>query len=311
MNELPPFSAHPAPHWAALSALFGPLPPQNDPCRAVMAHQWQDEHQRVSVWQVSVGDPAWVSWLMYRAEPLVPSATTTLLSPDGCWPHVINSGAQESVLGQGVSLAWFDRVGLAWDAPDAQRGGPVHHHWPHTPWSAISVWAWALVHSVTALHQVLAEPKVGVIGHSRGGKAALLAAVCDPRIQAVIAHNTGTGGVSSLRNPPLGAERLADLAQRFPHWLSPQTQDPKHRALIEEADLTEPLLKSLAPRGLCVLQAEDDLWANPSGTWSMLERLKPAWQMAPERLRGHSRTGGHRMTAWDWQRAARFLTEVL
>ena len=311
MNELPPFSAHPAPHLAALSALFGPLPPQNDPCHAVLVHQWQDESQRLSVWQVSVGDPAWVSWLLYRAEPLVTQATKTLLSPDGCWPHVINGSAVDAVLGQGVALAWFDRVGLAWDAPDAQRGGPVHQHWPQTAWSAISVWAWGLVHSVTALHQGLAKAPVGVIGHSRGGKAALVAAVCDPRIPAVIAHNSGTGGASSLRNPSPGAERMSDLAQRFPHWLSPQAQDPKHQAMIEQADLPEPLLKSIAPRGLCVLQAEDDLWAHPPGTWAMLEQLKPAWQSAPGRLRGHSRQGGHRMTALDWQRAATFLVDVL
>lgn len=311
MNELPHLSAHRAPHLVALNALYGPLPPQNDPCHAVLTHQWQDDRQRVSVWQLSVGHPAWMSWMLYRAEPLATNATTTLLSPDGCWPHVINGCAVEAVLSQGVALVWFDRTALAWDAPNAKRGGPVHRHWPHTPWSAIGVWAWGVAHSVTALHQMLAEPKVGVIGHSRGGKAALVAAVFDPRIQAVIAHNTGTGGVSSLRNPPPGAERLSDLAQRFPHWLSPQAQDPKHRALIEQADLPEPLLRGIAPRGLCVLQAEDDLWANPPGTWAMLERLKPAWQTAPERLRGHRRQGGHRMTAWDWQRAARFLVEVL
>jgi hypothetical protein len=307
MNDLAGLSPHSPPHLAALSALFGPLPPQDDPCRVVLAHQWQGQKHRVDVWQVDLGAPVWVSWLVYRAEPLDTQAAITLLSPDGCWPHVVNGAAMDAVLAQGVALAWFDRVGLAWDGPEAIRGGPVHRHWPHEPWSAIAVWAWGLCHSVTALERVLTSPKLAVVGHSRGGKAALVAAVCDPRIQAVIAHNTGTGGVSRLCPEQPGAESLAALAERFAHWLSPSVQDPHHQAHIVQADLPAQYLPALAPRGLCILQAEDDLWANPTGSRAMYDHLKPAWHAAPQRLCWHSRRGGHPMTALDWQRAAEFL----
>jgi pimeloyl-ACP methyl ester carboxylesterase len=224
---------------------------------------------------------------------------------------VINDAAIDVVVGQGVALAWFDRVGLAWDGPDALRGGPVHNHWPQEPWSAIAVWAWGICRSVTALEMVLNAPQIAVIGHSRGGKAALVAATYDPRIQALVSHNSGTGGVSRLWPIHPGAESLADLAERFPHWLSPQVQDPRYQAHILQADLPEQWLTSLAPRGVCILQAEDDLWANPKGSWAMFEHLKPAWQAAPERLRWHSRSGGHGMTALDWQRAAEFSMHVL
>lgn len=311
MNDLTDFSTHATPHLAALSALFGPLPPQDDLCQVVLAHQWQGAQHRVCVWQVSLGNPAWVSWLLYRAEPLETTPAITLLSPDGCWPHVINAAAMDEVLRQGVALAWFDRVGLAWDGPQAQRGGPVHQHWPQVPWSATAVWAWGIGHSVTALEMVLPSPQIAVIGHSRGGKAALVAGVCDPRIQALVSHNSGTGGVSRLRPAHPGAERLADLAERFPHWLSPQVQDPQHQAQIVQADGPTLWLPALAPRGLCILQSDDDLWANPEGSRAMFEHLLPAWQAAPERLRWHSRSGGHAMTPLDWQRAAEFLVQVL
>ena len=311
MNDLTHFSTHSAPHLDALSALFGPLPPRDDPCHSVLAHQWQGAQHRVSVWQVSVGQPAWVSWLMYRAEPLGPSPEITLISPDGCWPQAVNEAAIQAVLDQGVALAWFDRVGLAWDGPDAQRGGPVHRHWPEVPWSAIAVWAWGMCHSITALEQALQAPKIAVIGHSRGGKAAMAAALWDPRIQALVSHNSGTGGVSQLQPTHAGAERLADLAERFPHWLSPWAQDPQHQALCEQKNWPAAGLQALAPRGLCILQAEDDLWANPAGSRATFEQLQAAWQAAPERLRWQSRTGGHAMTALDWQRAAAFVRQVL
>ncbi|MEY4662431.1 MAG: hypothetical protein RLZZ239_904 [Pseudomonadota bacterium] len=311
MNDSTPFSTHSAPHLDALSALFGPLPPQDDPCQVVLAHHWQGAQHRVSVWQVSVGQPAWVSWLLYRAEPLGPQSEITLLSPDGCWPQVVNEAAIQAVLAQGVALAWFDRVGLAWDGPDAQRGGPVHQHWPEVPWSATAVWAWGMGYSITALEQALQAPKIGVIGHSRGGKAAMAAALWDSRIQALVSHNSGTGGVSRLQPAQPGAESLADLAERFPHWLSPLAQNPQHQALCEQNNWPADGLHALAPRGLCILQAEDDLWANPAGSRATFEHLQPAWQAAPERLRWHSRSGGHAMTALDWQRAALFLKQVL
>ena len=64
----------------------------------VLAHQWQGDRHRIGVWQISLGDPVWVTWLLYRAEPLGEPAPITLLSPDGCWPHVINDAAMEAVL---------------------------------------------------------------------------------------------------------------------------------------------------------------------------------------------------------------------
>ncbi len=311
MNDSTHFSRPSAAHGEGIEALFGPQPPHDDPCDVVLAHQWQGANHRVQVWQVSVGHPAWVSWLLYRAEPLQPSNGITLLSPDGCWPQVINDAAIDSVLGNGVALSWFDRVGLAWDGPDALRGGPVHRHWPEVPWSAIAVWAWGIRYSVSALEKVLPSPKIAVIGHSRGGKAAMAAAVGDARIQALVSHNSGTGGVSRLHPAPPGAESLAELAFHFPHWLSPQAQEARHQAHLAQTDWPAECLRALAPRGLCLLQAEDDLWANPQGTRAMFEHLQPAWQAMPERLRWQSRSGGHAMTALDWQRAAEFLRQVL
>lgn len=305
------FSTRQAPTSEALSAVFGPLPPQDDPCHGVLVHQWQGPKHRVSVWQISIGQPAWVSWLLYRAEPLAPQTAVTLLSPDGCWPQVLNETAIQTVLDQGVALTWFDRVGLAWDGPDAQRGGPLHSHWPEVPWSATSVWAWGMSYSITALTQALPSLKFAVIGHSRGGKAAMVAALSDPRIQALVSHNSGTGGVSHVQTAQAGAESLADLAERFPHWLSPLMQDPQHRDLCVQNNWPAEGLHALAPRGLCILQAEDDLWANPTGTRAMFEQLQPAWQAASERLQWHSRSGGHAMTALDWQRAAAFVKQAV
>lgn len=237
-----------------------------------------------------------------------------LLSPDGCWPHCVNEEIAYEVGQQGVALAWFNRLDLAFDPPDALRAGPVFEAWPEAAFGAISAWAWGLQRCVDALLQTqrAASQGIGVIGHSRGGKAALLAGATDARIRATISHNSGTGGAGSLQVMGQGSESLADLAQRFPHWLGPEAAKEATQQQLTATD-NLPLLRAIAPRGLCLLQASDDLWANPAGTQYAYAQLQPTWAAlgVPHCIDWQERTGGHAMTALDWARAAAFLKQVL
>ena len=70
-------------------------------------------------------------------------------------------------------------------------------------------WAYAFSAAMDVLED---DPRVdtrhtSIMGHSRHGKAALLAAVWDPRIEAVIAHQSGFAGASLSRSGT--GERLA------------------------------------------------------------------------------------------------------
>ena len=307
MNELNGlFDGH-EPHKAAIQALYGPLPRMSEPCCADKVHEWTGPTYKLSVFQVAVGDPVWLSWPLYCADPLNAPRGKVLLSPDGCWPHLFLPDTLCTCLDQNISLAWFDRTQLATDCLDKARNGPIHKHWPETPWSAVALWAWGISQTITALTPLLDGQRIAVTGHSRGGKAALVAGSWDSRIAAVIAHNTGTGGVSSLKTQSPGAERIKDLASRFPHWLAPSVQSPKRQADLVETDVPYLWLRALAPRGLCVLQAHDDLWADPKGTEDMMNKLVHDWTTAPHRLQLHGRTGGHPMCLQDWRQAADFL----
>lgn len=307
LNEL--FDGH-APHKAAIEAMYGPLPSLYERCHAVKVHEWIGPAHRLTVFQVTVGEPAWLSWPLYCVDPLNAPSRQMLLSPDGCWPHLFQPETINTLLDQNISLAWFDRTQLAWDCLDKSRDGPVNRHWPETPWSAVAVWAWGIIQSITALTPWLDGQRIAVTGHSRGGKAALVAGSLDPHIAAVIPHNTGTGGMSSLQTMGAGAEHLSDLAVRFPHWLAPSAQNPKRQALLLDIDIPYHWLRAMAPKGLCVLQASDDLWANPKGTEAMVQKLACDWSATPQRLQLHTRRGGHAMSLLDWQRAAGFLSSL-
>ena len=296
--------------WA--QAFFGPLPALTEPVSLVMSHQLHQSDRIWSQWQVRVGQPTWLTWTLHRVDPAGVFCPPLLLSPDGCWPHVLHSDAMAAVVGQGVALAWFNRTELAFDAPSCTRQGPVQDRWPEVPWSALSVWAWGLITCANALSQAEDRGfgKLGAVGHSRGGKAALLAALLNQRFDAVVAHNSGTGGAASLRVVGEGSETLQQLVERYPHWLAPTAADLRLQQQWVEEDAPLPWLANLAPRGLCVLQAEDDLWANPEGTRHLVESLKPMWHTHPHRLCRIARAGGHAMTTSDWQQAARFMKRL-
>jgi len=259
------------------------------------------------------GGPTWISWTLTLIWPRSGKQCPVLLSPDACWPHVLCRDALSTVLQQETALAWFNRTELAFDNDTALREGPVFEHWPHLTSGCLAVWAWGLQCCVDALKQINDERMSGiaVAGHSRGGKAALLATALDPRIDAVIAHNSGTAGAASLAITPASAESLSQLASQFPHWLGPDIQQAAVQEHVKAMDATRFLLESIAPRGLCLLQASDDLWANPEGTRHMAQLLRPHWRSHDHRLQWHERTGGHAMTVTDWQKAAHFVREVL
>ena len=308
-----------ATYLAALEALFGHLVSPTDPVHAQLAHQLVQTDRVLEVWRVGAGSPALVQWSLTVVWPRQKGRCPVLLSPDGCWPHVVGQDAASTVLRQGIALAWFNRTDLAFDNDQGQREGPFYQQVSQSNSGSLAVWAWGIQCCVDALEQIAHDRMSGVatIGHSRGGKAALLATALDARIAAVIAHNSGTAGAASLASHSPGAETLAQLAQQFPHWLGPAMQEVAERERILAMDLPRLMLTQIAPRGLCLMQARDDLWANPAGTRHMADVLRTHWQTTEQdphrssRLQWHERAGGHAMTVADWQTAGQFVRQVL
>lgn len=301
------------PRDRAIEGLFGGEVPDRTAARGRCVHRLERSGGLLEQWQVSAGDGAWLQWSLGIQWPVGDAPCPVLLSPDGCWPHTVHEGAARVVNQEQVALAWFNRTELAFDPPDGQRAGPVFERWPAQGFGALSAWAWGLQRCVDVLLGMARTDaqRLAVIGHSRGGKAALLAGASDARICATIAHNSGTAGAASLQRSGPGAETLVQLVQRFPHWLGRHSDQASVQADMITMDATTCLMSALAPRGLCLLQAQDDAWANPEGTRHAFKRLQAHWPPAQSRrLVLHERTGGHAMGVQDWQVAARFAREL-
>ena len=212
-------------------------------------------------------------------------------------------------------LKRFLPAGMLADAPDAP--------------ATIMVWAWAFSRMVDYLVTVpeLDPKRIAVVGHSRNGKTALLAAALDERIAMAIPSQAGCGGTAPSRvsaemaeiqaNGRPKAETVAVINKSFPYWFAgsfkPFGIAPEKLPFDQHA-----LIALCAPRPVLVSCAVEDVWSNPPGQFAMLKAADPVYRLvagdgigateAPEtgrllasRLGYFIRAGNHAMTREDWQ----------
>jgi hypothetical protein len=217
-----------------------------------------------------------------------------ILTGDSCW-HYATDMVKEEILRRGYVLAQFNRVELAAD---------VAHTGPLPAYAALAIWAWGYHRCVDALSQLdfVQAQQIAIVGHSRGGKAALLAGATDERIALTSANNSGAGGAGSYQWLGQGAETLANMVQAFPHWFSPRLATYKGKESTLPFD--QHYLKALiAPRALLTTEAIDDLWANPEGSWQTHLAAREVYRFlnAEQRIAMVTRAGGHAHTWADWR----------
>jgi dienelactone hydrolase len=328
----PPPAAHPLPdllrrddgsrigsaaHWQIHAAEkgrqllqlgYGGMPPRPDRTQAEPLHAIEVARlggARLSNWRVQSLGPA-CSFTMQLLLPADAAKSPVILSGDGCWRYTTDEVVDE-LLRRGYALAQFNRVEIVADLmppPPDWRDAGLFAKLPGAHFGAIAAWAWGYQRCVDVL-AAMAEidaAAIAVSGHSRGGKAALLAGATDERIALTHANNSGTGGSASYRDPGAGGESLAQLVAAFPHWMGPELGAFAGRE--NELPFDQHLLKAmLAPRALLTTDASDDAWANPSGCLHTHQAARQVFRLlgAGERCGIVMREGGHPMRIDDWR----------
>ena len=185
------------------------------------------------------------------------------------------------ILGRYIARAPIDRYfdrGVAYAnfyaseiVPDRPRAGAevmaaLRQQPGITASSALSFWGYGYSAAIDLLEKdARIDPgRIGIWGHSRHGKSALVAAAWDDRIGLVMAHQSGFGG-SALSRSKTG-ERIDRVAQTYPHWFTPGFQD------FAKAPATLPLdqhqlLALLAPRPVFLGNGRRDVWSDPNSTY--------------------------------------------
>lgn len=192
------------------------------------------------------------------------------------------------------------------DPDEANSVGPAQAAYPNFDWATIAVWAWGAMRTVDYL-ETRADvdlSKIAVSGHSRGGKAALLAGALDERFRLVNANGSGAGGAGSfiISGPKCETLELITRPDRFGYWFHPNLRKFKDDTRLLPLD--QHFLKALiAPRALICTEAVDDLWANPKGckATSLAAQQAYQWLGAEEKNGLHFRSGGHANDPRDWK----------
>lgn len=194
---------------------------------------------------------------------------------------------------------------------------------------AIMSWAWGLhrmVDHLVTLPEVDAK-KIAVVGHSRLGKTALLAAALDDRIAVAFPSQSGCGGAGPSRNHNPKAETVKRITTAFPHWFAPNFSrfaDDTARLPFDQHQL----VALVAPRPVLFTCATEDQWANPPGQFEVLQAATPVYRVLgveglqaakypAENVRIESRLGywvrpgKHDMSPADWQTYLSFADKWL
>ena len=191
---------------------------------------------------------------------------------------------------------------------------------PERP-GAIGLWAWTFGRLLDAVEADARFDHTRQVlwGHSRYGKAALLGAALDPRADAVVALQSGTGGATLSRS--FHGESVGAITAAYPHWFA-----PAYAAFAEREDLLpvdqHALLALIAPRPVLLGSARQDRWSDPKGAFRAAEGADPVYALLGRKGLDQSRmsafnhdadigyflrSGLHGVTTQDWKRTLQFL----
>ena len=233
------------------------------------------------------------------------------LPPDGLWPDY------DLIVQRGYVAACMANADC--DPDNADRTNGYHPYYPDYDWATLACWAWGMQRCVDWLvaQDYVAADKIAVSGHSRRGKAALLAAAFDERIALAAPSGSGCGGVALSRaaEQTPGAETVREITKRFPYWFSPRFAE--FSGCVDRLPVDQHLLIALvAPRAVINNDGLADQWANPSGEQAAMLAALPVYRLLGagglgDKVGLRFRQGGHDITREDWSAILDFCDKVL
>jgi hypothetical protein len=239
----------------------------------------------------------------------------------GFWPV-------EDLIARGYGIAALQVSELAPDDNDHFRDGVIRLFEgtgsgprARNGWGALAAWAWGASRAMDyfATDARVDAAHVAVVGHSRGGKAALWAGAEDERFAMVVSNESGEGGAALSRRE--FGETVARITETFPHWFAQNYASYGGRVAALPVD-QHMLVALSAPRAIYVASADEDLWSDPRGEFLAQVHASPVFalwgdppiradQMPPldrplivGRRAYHVRRGTHNLLPYDWARFA-------
>ena len=173
---------------------------------------------------------------------------------------------------RGYAVAEFSWNAVA--ADNARKGGIFTLFGDKIDTGTLMGWAWGISRVIDALAEAVPEidtTKVFITGHSRNGKATLVAGAFDERIALTVPSHSGTGGIPPYRFVEEFAKRngktetLANVTKAFPRWFHPQLRRVRRQRIDLPVDQHLLAVWREVPRALMNTEGTQDIWINPEG----------------------------------------------
>ncbi|QJW89442.1 acetylxylan esterase [Spirosoma taeanense] len=146
-------------------------------------------------------------------------------------------------------------------------------------WGVLAAWSWGLSRALDYFEKDKGiNPKqIGIQGHSRWGKTALLAGALDSRWAIVFASCSGSMGASlEKRNFGETIDNVAGAGEY--HWMAPNFIKYGGNWAAMPVDAHE-LMALIAPRPLFITGGTKDQWADPKGEFLACVGASPVYQL--------------------------------
>jgi hypothetical protein len=240
-----------------------------------------------------------------------------ILIEDGFW-------AVKELLERGYATASFHVDTVSPDDKDTFHKGVISNLYPEElekpdGMRTLAAWAWGAMRAMDYFEwsDSIDENRAVIVGHSRGGKAALWCGANDERWSVVIPNESGCGGAALSRRR--FGETVKRINTNFPYWFNDnfKTFNDREDALPIDQHL---LAACIAPRSIYFASAIEDQWADPKGEFMSLKLGSRVYSEIygikvdlPESFENHQRTihtnsvgyhfreGKHNLTLYDWE----------
>jgi pimeloyl-ACP methyl ester carboxylesterase len=288
--------------------MFGRMPPAPDNLRATVTNTRREGRTTLREVKLQFGPQQKAS---LRIE---------LVIPDGKGPFPVfltNHARNRPWIYTAVRRGYIAAI---YHATDPRYGnGDDSDAWievyPEYDFSVLARWAWAASRTVDYLYTLpeVDKAKIGLTGHSRNGKQALLAAAFDERIGAVIpsSGNSGENDPWRYTTEPFANESIELLAGVQSHWFHPRLRFFSGRE--EKLPVDENSIMALvAPRGLLMYAGYAESAGNPMGFEQAYRDALRVYQFLgkPQNVWLHLREGEHGTTDADIENFIDFFDTI-
>lgn len=293
---------------------YGGMPPEPDSTQGILLH----EYGKPSVKTYLVTSLFNGRELSFELKLYAPSMENgkkypVVLDGDGCWTG-LSEKVIESFNRREIIAAQFNRCALVRDVPDINgvMNSPLYRFFPGISSGSVAGWAWGFIRCIDVLEKLpfVDSENIAITGHSRGGKAVLVAGIADERPAIVNSNASGAGGSGCWRyrmgndkgDSGTRSETLADILKAYPAWMGSKMKEYQN----DEAALPfdqHYLIALMAPRYFLETDAAHDIWLNPAGTYGTLLAAKEVYRFmqAEDHILWNYRDGGHAHTSEDFK----------